>query len=78
MIEKIRDYFEREYKDVKSVIDDNPWWATPKDLVNNSVQRMYGIVMFVQTVDDTIEFEELSDLYHEYRKKVEKLLTDWI
>ena len=70
MLDKIRDYFEMEYIDACIACEYK--YTTPKEVVNNALQRCLGVTLFVQGAS-YIPFEEIDSLYTEYRRKLEEL-----
>lgn len=74
MLEKVKEYYESEYKSTKGCIDRQVEWMTPAELVNVTLHQMLGIAQFVQTVG--VSYEEIDKLYTEYKEKLEKLLDN--
>lgn len=75
MLEKVREYYEKEYKEVKAILkmEIRYEWVNPTKLVHASIQRCLGVAQFAQTVG--VEYEEL-DCYDEVKEKLEKLLKE--
>ena len=75
VLEKVKTFYESEYKDIKSILDRKPFWietrADEKQVIFNAIQRCLGVAQFVQSLD--VPYEELQ-IYDEYREKLEKLL----
>lgn len=69
----IKEYFETEYQETKMCIERKYDWTTPKDLAQGAINRCLGVVQFVQCLG--IPYEDLVDVYDEYKEKLEKLLT---
>lgn len=74
MLEKIKEYFEREYKDTKSYLETLKTNRQKKHAVNITLHEMVGASTVIQFIDETLSFTEIDTLYWEYRKKLEKLL----
>lgn len=70
MLDKVKDFFEMEYND--ACIACKYKWTTPKEVVNGATHRCLGVALFVQTVSD-VSFDEVDNLYEEYRRKLEEL-----
>ena len=73
MLEKLKEYFEMEYKETKELLEKKPSWCQPKEVVSNSIQRCLGVAQFVQSVG--VKYEDL-DCYEEIREKLENLLRE--
>lgn len=72
MLEKIKQFYETEYKDTIRYIN-SPYLRTcKKEVVNNTVQRILGVAQFIQ-IACNIPFEDIETLYEEYRCKLEDL-----
>lgn len=72
MLEKAKEYFEREYVDCVRAIERKYDWSTPKEFVWRAITDCLAVAMFVQTIGVT--YEEIDPLYMEYKKKLENLL----
>jgi len=70
-IEGIREYYESEYKSVKSFINNTPHWITRGDVIHNALQRLLGVAQCAQYCGMT--YNEADKLYSEYRQKFEAL-----
>lgn len=71
MLEKIREYYEMEYRDTARSIEKS--WCTDKKMaVWYAIQRCLGVAQFVQIAG--VSFEEIETLYDEIKEKLEKLL----
>lgn len=73
-IDKVKEYYESEYLDVKRVIENKYPWAEPRQIVLDSIQKMLGVGMFAQNFDD-VTYEAIYKLYNFYKEKLESLLT---
>ena len=73
-IEGIKEYYENEYKSVKSFISNLPYWTTKEEVVNNALQRLLGVAQCAQYCGMT--FDDANKLYSEYRMKFVKELED--
>lgn len=71
MLEKIKNFYDEEFKELKYVLDKNFIWTTPYMVKHNILQRMTGVMLFVQ--DDNLDFEDVKKLYNEYKEKIEAL-----
>ena len=73
MLEKVKEYFENEYKQAEEILTrkDRPFWAKPKQICENTLIRYLGVVMFVQSVG--VSYSDVSDLYDEFEKKLKRL-----
>ena len=70
------EYFESEYEDAKRVIGQKVFWAKPREVVYNAIQRMLGVAMYIQRLDYTISYDDVEQLYNFYKEQLENLLTD--
>jgi Fe-S cluster biogenesis protein NfuA len=70
MLNKVKDFFEAEYNGACIACEFKRY--TPKEIVNNAIQRCLGVALFVQTASD-VSFEEIDSLFTEYRRKLEEL-----
>ena len=66
----------KEYQDAKRVIEKKVWWAKPREIVNNALQRMLGIAFFTQQTNSELSYNGVENLYNFYKEKLENLLTD--
>lgn len=75
MLEQVREYYEKEYKEIKAILkmETRYEWVKPTELVYASIQRCLGVAQFAQTVG--VKYEEL-DCYDEVKEKLEKLLKE--
>lgn len=73
MLEKVREYFERQYIDTVRAIERKYDWGTPRSFVERAITDCLAVAMFVQTVG--VSFEEVDPLYNEYKAKLENLLA---
>jgi hypothetical protein len=73
MLEKVKEYFENEYKQAEELLTrkDRPFWAKPKQVCENALVRCLGVTMFVQSVG--VSYSDVSVLYDELKEKLEKL-----
>lgn len=75
MLNKVKEFFEREYTDTEKLLirEDRPYWVNPTKCVNSSIQRCLGVAQFVQYCG--IKYEDL-DCYDEIREKFQNLLKE--
>lgn len=73
MLEKVKEYFERQYIDTVRAIERKYNWGTPKSFVERAITDCLAVAMFVQTIG--VSFEEVDSLYNEYKAKLENLLA---
>ena len=74
MLEKVKEYFERQYVDTVRAIERDYKWGTPKDFVWRAITDCLAVAMFAQTIG--VKYEEVDPLYNEYKEKLENLLTN--
>lgn len=74
MLEKIKEYFETEYKDTVNSIGAHYRWIEPSKIISQTLDRCFGVAMFAQTIG--VKYEDIAILYNEYKEKLEKLLTE--
>ena len=72
MLEKVKEYFEREYIDTVRAIERKYSWGTPKEFVNMGITNCLAVAMFSQSIG--VKFEDVESLYYEYKEKLEALL----
>ena len=78
MKEAMKEFFEREYRETKRVLEAKPsWMGKPSDIVWYSTQRCLGVAQFIQTCPNGLSFEEVEAPYEEVRKKLENLLETY-
>lgn len=75
MLEKVKEFFEREYKETERLLtqEPRPWWVSPTDCVNSSIQRCLGVAQFVQYCE--VKYEDLG-CYDEIRERFQNLLKE--
>ena len=73
MLEKVKEYFEREYIDAVRAIERKYNWGTPKSFVERAITNCLTVAMFAQTIE--VSFEEIDPIYNEYKTKLENLLA---
>ena len=73
VLEKVKEYFEREYVDTVRAIERKYNWGTPKSFVERAITDCLAVAMFAQTIG--VSFEEVDPLYNEYKAKLENLLA---
>lgn len=69
----IKDYekfCESEYEFTKNTLKCN--FCTPKEVVNNAIQRNLGVGVFVQEMG--VVFEEVDKVFETYKEKLNNLL----
>ena len=74
MLEKLKEYFEREYKSTKRYLETLTTKAQKKHAVDITIHEMIGACTIIQFIDKILTFAEIDALYDEYRKKMKKLL----
>lgn len=80
-LELVVDYLHREYQTTKRQfgrIDEGDSIWSEKDkpmIVNQTIQRGLGAVMFAQSLDG-VKYETIEPIYEQYKENLEKLLTD--
>ena len=72
MLEKVKEYFEREYISTVRAIERKYSWGTPREFVNMGITNCLAVAMFSQSIG--VKFEDLDPLYNEYKEKLEALL----
>ena len=74
VIKEMNNYFEKEYQETKTLLENKPNWITSeKEVVNNAIQRCLGVSMFVQQLGVTYQ-ETL--VYECYQEKLQELLDN--
>lgn len=80
MLEKVREYFENEYREILQLVEriraNESEFFTVRDIPDykhNSLQRMLGVAMFAQHKDFGLTFDEIDAIYTEYREKIEAI-----
>ena len=72
MLEKVREYFEREYISTVRAIERKYNWGTPESFVERAITNCLAVTMFSQSIG--VKFEDVDPLYYEYKEKLEALL----
>ena len=44
MLDKVKEFFDQEYKETKDLLERKPSWCKPKEAVYNSIQRCLGLL----------------------------------
>lgn len=74
MLEKVKEYFEKEYNSTKRAIENHYSFATPKQFVERSITDCLAITQFAQTLG--VSYEDVAPVYEEIKERLENLLTD--
>ena len=74
-MDKIKDFYEMEYKDTIRTLENPYWEKRAEDVIKCSLQRCLGVAFFVQGAFD-ISFDDINKLYEEYKEKIERLIND--
>ena len=74
MLEKLKEYFEREYKGTKIYLESLPTDEKKKLAVNITFCEMMGACTLIQIIDESLAFADVEAMYQEYKNKLEKLL----
>ena len=74
MLEKLKEYFEREYKSTKIYLESLATDEKKKLAVNITFREMMGACTLIQIIDETLSFAEIEAMYQDYKGKLEKLL----
>ena len=75
MLDKVKDFYEMEYKDTARTLQ-NPYWKKREtEVIKCELQRCLGVAFFVQNAYD-VPFEDINNLYEEYKDKIERLISD--
>ena len=72
MLEKVREYFEREYISTVRAIERKYSWGTPQEFVKMGITNCLAVAMFSQSIG--VKFEDVNPLYNEYKEKLKALL----
>lgn len=75
MLDKVKDFYEMEYKDTIRTLENPYWEKQAEDVIKCSLQRCLGVAFFVQGAFD-IPFDDINKLYEEYKEKIERLMSD--
>ena len=76
LIEQFDDWCSKEFNGVDAWINRSTFCRTKSDILqaqNNSLQRMLGIALFIQTLDNAPTFEQIDFYYDHWKKKIERL-----
>ena len=74
ILKKVDDFYKTEIKSVKNTLDNNTYRFKPKEVINNAIQRCFGVAFFVQTLD--ISYNEIDTLYEVARTQLYDLLKE--
>lgn len=58
ILEKVRKFFEYEYRDLARLMEDKPSWFNPKESATYAIQRCLGVTQFVQLLG--VKYEDLN------------------
>lgn len=75
MIENVKRMFRFELNGLRSIAKlhpDRSTWVAKDSVVDGTLSRALGVVLFVQLCDK-VTYEEISPLYEEFKKEVEKI-----
>ena len=75
MLEKLKDYFEYEYRSEVLILtrDKLPWWLDdPNESKHCTLQRGIGACQFIQCLG--VPFEEVDKAYEAFKKAVEDII----
>ena len=67
-------YFESEYNYTKAFLEREVKWAKPREVVYTAIQRCLGVAMYIQNFDDALSYDEIEQVYNQYKKQLEELL----
>ena len=74
LLEQFDDWCSKELDGVDRWINKSTFCRTKSDILqaqNNSLQRMLGIALFIQTLDNAPTFEQIDFRYEYWKKKIE-------
>lgn len=74
MLEKVIQYFEKEYEETKKYLESGRYCDTPQNIVKSTIQGCLGVAMFSQSCG--VAFEDVNPHYEEIVKKLKKLLDN--
>ena len=74
--ERTLKFFKGELDFLKSKFDSKDFFISPNELIEWSIQRMYGVLMFVTDKITIEEEKELQGVLDEYREEFKKLLNN--
>ena len=74
MLEKLKEYFEREYRCTKIYLDSLLTNKKKELAVNITFCEMMGACTLIQIIDESLAFADVEAMYLEYKEKLEKLL----
>ena len=70
MLEQIEAYYKIEYQDAKRVVENKVCWAKPREVVDNTLQRMLGVAFFTQQINPELSYTDIENLYNLYKEKL--------
>lgn len=76
MLEKLIEFYEKEYDEMETLIisEGRPAWVKPRKLVKNSKRRLLGATQFAQVLG--IDFEDIKGYFEIYCEKLDLLLDE--
>lgn len=72
-LEKLKDYLEKEYRDlVRLITNPLPWWCDPQESKDKTITRGVGAVMFAQILGAS--YEEVEPIFDEFKKCIDDII----
>lgn len=70
IIDHYRNYCENEFTFISNTLHRN--FYTPKEVIDNAIQRLLGAGDFAQQMGAA--YDEIEQMFNEYKEKMQKLL----
>lgn len=71
ILSELEKFYESEVRMARTFLEYPHKWATPKEVVNNAIQRCLGVAQYVQFLD--IPYEKVNRLFEQTRIDLEEL-----
>lgn len=75
-IKEVENYLKTEKKDLLKVLEREYEWATPEELIKDTISKCFGVIMFMSEYSN-IKLDELDTLWDEYHMIFRALLISY-
>ena len=71
MVEQLRNYYDRELRELKNIIDISPTWLNITETKQHALDRGFGAFLFAQNLG--APYREIELLFNEYKENLIKI-----
>lgn len=71
VLSELEKFYESEVRMARTFLEYPHEWTTPKEVVNNAIQRCLGVAQYVQFLD--VPYEKVNRLFEQTRIDLEEL-----